>query len=40
MSVVALYVVSRSRGSKAPWALLGSDFDGVVISIMHHASRI
>lgn len=30
--VVALYVVSRSRGSKVPQALLGSDFDGVVIS--------
>jgi len=30
--VVALYVVSRSRGSKVPQAVLGSDFDGVVIS--------
>src|SRR6266540_2759546 len=30
--VVALYVVSRSRGSKVPQALLGADFDGVVIS--------
>jgi transposase len=30
--VVALYVVSRSRGSKVPQALLGPDFDGVVIS--------
>ena len=30
--VVALYVVSRSRGSKIPQALLGADFDGVVIS--------
>ena len=40
MSVVALYVVSLSRGSKAPQALLGPDFDGVVISILHHASRI
>jgi transposase len=30
--VVALYVVSRSRGSKVPQALLGSDFDGVAIS--------
>lgn len=30
--VVALYVVSRSRGSKVPKALLGDDFDGVVIS--------
>jgi hypothetical protein len=30
--VVALYVVSRSRGSKVPQAVLGPDFDGVVIS--------
>jgi transposase len=30
--VVALFVVSRSRGSKVPQALLGPDFDGVVIS--------
>jgi transposase len=30
--VVALYVVSRSRGSKVPQALLGPDFAGVVIS--------
>jgi hypothetical protein len=30
--VVAVYVVSRSRGSKVPHALLGADFDGVVIS--------
>jgi transposase len=30
--VVALYVVSRSRGSKVPQALLGPDFDGVAIS--------
>jgi transposase len=30
--VVALYVVSRSRGSKVAQALLGSSFDGVVIS--------
>jgi transposase len=30
--VVALYVVSRSRGSKVPQALLGPEFDGVVIS--------
>lgn len=30
--VVALYVVSRSRGSKVPKALLGSDFDGVAVS--------
>ena len=30
--VVALYVVSRSRGSKVPQALLGPDFDGGVIS--------
>jgi transposase len=30
--VVALYVVSRSRGSKVPQAVLGPDFDGVVVS--------
>jgi transposase len=30
--VVALFVVSRSRGSKVPQALLGPAFDGVVIS--------
>ena len=30
--IVTLYVVSRSRGSKVPRALLGEDFDGVVIS--------
>jgi len=30
--MVTLYVVSRSRGSKVPRALLGDDFDGVVIS--------
>ncbi len=30
--VVARYVVSRSRGSKVPQALLGPDFDGVAIS--------
>ncbi|NNJ13467.1 IS66 family transposase [Chloroflexales bacterium ZM16-3] len=30
--VVALYVISRSRGSKVPKALLGADFAGVVIS--------
>jgi transposase len=30
--MVALYVVSRSRGSKVPKALLGDDFEGVVIS--------
>lgn len=30
--VVALYVVSRSRGSKVPQALLGADFDGVAIT--------
>jgi transposase len=30
--VVALYVVSRSRGSKLPQALVGPAFDGVVIS--------
>lgn len=30
--VVALYVVSQSRGSKVPQALLGATFDGVAIS--------
>lgn len=30
--VVALYVISHSRGSKVPKALLGEDFQGVVIS--------
>lgn len=30
--VVALYLISHSRGSKVPKALLGSDFQGVVIS--------
>jgi transposase len=30
--LVALYVVSRSRGSKVPKALLGADFDGVAVS--------
>lgn len=30
--VVTLYVLSRSRGSKVPKALLGNDFAGVVIS--------
>lgn len=30
--VVALYVISRSRGSKVPKALLGPDFDGVAVS--------
>jgi transposase len=30
--VLTLYVVSRSRGSKVPKALLGEDFEGVVIS--------
>ena len=30
--LVTLFVVSRSRGSKVPKALLGDDFDGVVIS--------
>lgn len=30
--VVALYVISHSRGSKVPQALLGKDFDGTVIS--------
>jgi transposase len=35
--VVALYVVSRSRGSKVPQALLGPSFDGVVISDFFNA---
>jgi hypothetical protein len=35
--VVALYVVSRSRGSKVPQALLGPNFDGVVISDFFNA---
>jgi len=30
--MLTLYVVSRSRGSKVPKALLGEDFEGVVIS--------
>jgi transposase len=30
--VVALYVMSRSRGSRVPAALLGADFDGTIIS--------
>jgi transposase len=30
--MVALYLISRSRGSKVPKALLGQDFQGVVIS--------
>jgi transposase len=30
--LVALYVLSHSRGSKVPKALLGSEFEGVVIS--------
>lgn len=30
--VVALYVITRSRGSKVPKALLGPDFDGTIIS--------
>ena len=30
--VVTLYVLSRSRGSKVPKALLGQDFEGVIIS--------
>ena len=30
--VVALYVMSRSRGSKVPQALLGPDFDGVIVT--------
>ena len=30
--VVTVYVLSRSRGSKVPKALLGQDFEGVIIS--------
>lgn len=30
--IVALYLISRSRGSKVPKALLGQDFEGTVIS--------
>jgi len=30
--VIVLYLISRSRGSKVPKALLGEDFDGTVIS--------
>lgn len=35
--VVALYLISRSRGSKVPKALLGTDFQGVVISDFYSA---
>jgi len=35
--VVALYLVSRSRGSKVPQALLGADFDGVVLDMTARA---
>ena len=37
--VVALYVISRSRGSKVPKALLGADVDGVVIRNFFSAYR-
>jgi transposase-like protein len=37
--VVALYVVSRSRGSKVPQALLGPSFDGVVEATNNAAER-
>ena len=30
--VIALYLISRSRGSKVPRALLGEDFEGIVVS--------
>ncbi len=35
--VVALYLISRSRGSKVPKALLGTDYQGVVISDFYSA---
>ena len=35
--VVALYLISRSRGSKVPKALLGSDYQGTVISDFYSA---
>ncbi|MEM1010028.1 MAG: IS66 family transposase, partial [Myxococcota bacterium] len=35
--VVALFVLSKSRGSKVPKALLGSEFDGTVISDFYSA---
>ncbi len=35
--LVALYVISHSRGSKVPKALLGGDFQGVVISDFYSA---
>lgn len=35
--VVALYLISKSRGSKVPKALLGPDFKGVVISDFYSA---
>ena len=30
--IVALFVLSKSRGSKVPAALLGNEFDGTIIS--------
>jgi hypothetical protein len=36
--VGALYVVSRSRGSKLPRALVGPDVDGVAVSAFFSAS--
>ena len=35
--VVTLYVVSHSRGSKVPQALLGADFDGSIVSAFYSA---
>lgn len=35
--VVTLYVVSHSRGSKVPKALLGADFDGSIVSDFYSA---
>lgn len=35
--MVALYLISRSRGSKVPRALLGEDFEGVVVSDFYSA---
>lgn len=35
--VVTLYVVSHSRGSKVPQALLGADFDGSIVSDFYSA---
>ncbi len=35
--VITLYIVSHSRGSKVPKALLGADFDGSIISDFYSA---